>query len=279
LGKESLRWKRIASELETLRKKFGDGKLGARRSTLAEPPQPVDISQITVTEREPITVVLSEKGWIRAVRGHGIDASAQKFKEGDGLRWSLECWTTDRLCGIATDGRAFTLRAGDLPRGRGDGQPIRLMVELSNEEDLVSLFVLRDGDRHLVAASNGRGFVIQSGDLVAEKRTGKQILNLKPGERAAECVPVSGDHVAILGENRRLLVFPIDQVPVLGRGTGAMLQSYKDGGVKTIRVFSAADGLIWQEGAKARSLTDLKPHLGKRGEAGRAAPGWLPRQP
>ncbi len=279
LEREPLRWKRIASELETLRKKFGAGKLGLRRSTLAEPPAPIDVSQITAVEREPVTVILSEKGWVRAVRGHAADLAALKFKEGDALSRALECWTTDRLCVFATDGRAFTLRAGELPRGRGDGQPIRLMAELSNEEDVVALFVLQEGERHLVAGLNGRGLLVDSGDLIAEKRTGKQILNLKPGERAAACVPASGDHVAVLGENRRLLIFPLLQVPVLARGTGALLQHYKEGCLATVRVFSGVQGLLWQEGGKTRSLSDLKGFIGKRGDAGRAAPNWLPRLP
>ena len=278
LAHEKLRTKRIAAELETMRRKFGAGPLGTRRSTLALPPDPVDLSQIVAVEREPITVILSEKGWIRARPGHAAELASLKFKEGDGLSRALECWTSDRLCLFASDGRAFTLRAGDLPRGRGDGQPIRVMVELSNEEDLVALFVLRDTERHLVAASNGKGLLIEAADLVAEKRTGKQILNLKPGERAAACVAALGDQVAVLGENRRLLVFPLDQVPVLGRGTGSMLQSYKDGGLAAVRVFDASLGLAWQEGAKPRSLAELRPYAGKRGDAGRMGPAWVLRR-
>ena len=279
IEREPLRWKRIAAELETLRKRVAPGALGARRSTLAEPGKPIDLSQISAVEREPITVVLSEKGWIRAVRGHGVDPAALKFKEGDGPGRSLECLTTDRLCVFASDGRAFTLRAGELPRGRGDGQPIRVMVELSNEEGLVALFVLGEDGRHLVAASNGRGLLVEAADLVAEKRTGKQILNLKPGERASACVPAAGDQVAVLGENRRLLVFPLDQVPVLARGSGSALQSYKEGKLKALRVFGGSRGLVWLDGAKMRSMTDLEAYRGKRGDAGRIAPGWLLRQP
>jgi topoisomerase-4 subunit A len=278
LDKESLRWKRIGSEIEAVRRKFGDGKLGTRRSTLAEPPRPVDVSQITAVEREAVTVVLSEKGWVRAVRGHGIDVAAQKFKEGDGPRWALECWTTDRLCGFATDGRAFTIRVGELPRGRGDGQPIRLMVELSNEEDLLALFVVREGERWLVASASGRGLVVRAEDLLAEKRTGRQVLNLRDGERAAACVRAAGDQVAVLGENRRLLVFGLDQLPELARGTGVALQKYKDGGLREVRIFERQTGLLWQEGGRARSFSDLAAWVGKRGDAGRPAPAWMLRK-
>ena len=278
LEREPLRWKRIASELEALRRKFSDGKLGARRSTLAEPPQPVDVSQISAIEREPITVVWSEKGWVRALRGHGADMAAQKFKEGDALRQALECWTTDRLCGFATDGRAFMLRAGELPRGRGDGQPIRLMVDLSNEEDLIALFVARAGDRWLVASAGGRGLVVKAEDLLAEKRTGRQVLNVRDGERAVACVPAAGDQVAVLGENRRLLVFGLEQVPELARGTGVSLQKYKDGGLREARVFEQKAGLLWQEGGRVRSFAELAGWVGKRGEPGRPAPSWIMRK-
>ncbi len=284
LEREPLRWSRIATELEATRKKFGSGLLGTRRSTLAEPPTPVDISQISAVEREPVTVILSEKGWIRAVRGHAIDLSAQKFKEGDGLERSLECWTTDRLCGFATDGRAFTLRASELPRGRGDGQPIRLMVELSNEERLIALFVVADGARWLVASAGGRGLLVKSEDLLAEKRTGRQVLNLKPGERAALCVRVAGDHVALLGSNRRLLIFPTREVPELTRGTGVALQKFPnlqkagEGALKEIRFFDQASGLVWHEGVRPRAIADLAEWLGKRGDPGRTAPVWVTRK-
>ena len=278
LDREPLRWKRIASEIEAARRKFGAGRLGARRSTLAEPPRPVDVSQITAVEREPITVILSQKGWIRAARGHGVDLASQKFKEGDALRRALECWTTDRLCGFATDGRAFTLRAAELSRGRGDGQPIRLMVELSNEEDLIALFVAREGERWLVASAAGRGLLVRAEDLLAERRTGRQVLNLKPGERAEVCVPAQGDQVAVLGVDRRLLVFALDQLPELTRGTGVALQKFKEGGLREVRVFDRKAGLLWQEGVRPRSLAELADWVGRRGEAGRTAPAWMLRK-
>ncbi|WP_419729291.1 DNA topoisomerase IV subunit A [Lichenicola sp.] len=280
-GGVKLRWKRIGQELERLRKQFGSGPLGTRRSTFAEPPKPFDLSSIAAIEREPITVILSQKGWIRAVRGHGVDLAAQKFKEGDGLLPGLgvlECLTSDRVCLFATDGRAFTLRAGDLPRGRGDGQPIRVMVELGNENEVIALFVLGDGGRYLLAGSSGRGLVIEAADLVAEKRTGKQVLNLKPGEQTVACTPATGDQVAVLGDNRRLLVFPLAELPVLGRGTGTTLQKYKDGGLKEVRVFDGGVGLVWRPGAKTRSMKDLAAYVGKRAATGQPVPTWLLRE-
>ena len=197
-------------------------------------------------EREPITVVLSEKGWIRAVRGHVGDDAELRFKEGDRLKRLVHCQTTDRLMLLGTNGRAYTLRAADLPRGRGDGQPVRLLIELRNEDDVAALFVAVEGARYLVASSAGRGFIVQAAELAAEKRTGRQILNLKPGEEAVLCVAAEGDHVATIGENRKFLIFPLEQVPEMARGGGVILQRYRDGGLADAKVFRLADGVAYR---------------------------------
>jgi topoisomerase-4 subunit A len=223
------------------------------------------------------TVILSDKGWIRAVKGAVADASELKFKEGDKLRMMLPCFTTDRLVLFATNGKAFTLKAADVPRGRGDGQALRLMADLQNEDDAVALFVPVEGMRYLVASAAGRGFLVPGAELGAEKRTGKQILNLKPGEQAAFCIPADGDHLALIGENRRLLVFPLDQVPEMVRGAGVILQRYKDGGLSDAKVFRLADGLSWRLGERMRTETDLRDWLGERAQAGRMPPNGFPR--
>ncbi len=277
LDSEKLRWKRLASEISAVRAAFGDGPLGLRRTEIAGVPAVIDISFEAVAEREPLTVVLSDKGWIRAVRGHATPAAELKFKDGDKLRLVVTCQSTDRLCLFATNGRAYTLRAGDLPRGRGDGQPVRLLAELSNTDEVATLFVWREGARFLVASSSGRGLVVRSDDLLAEKRTGKQVLNVKPGEHAALCVPADGDHVAIVGTGRKLLVFPLEQVPELTRGSGVILQRYRDGSVSDAKVFRLADGLTWQLGEKTRTEKTLDVWLGDRGQAGRTAPTGFPR--
>jgi topoisomerase-4 subunit A len=277
LGSESLRWTRITEEIAETGRKFGSGVLGARRTDMAGAPAPVEIADAVTVEREPITVILSEKGWIRAIRGHIADAESQKFKEGDRLRLLLPCETTDRLALLATNGRFYTLRAGDLPRGRGDGQAIRVMLDISNQDDIFALFVLRDGIRYLLAGSGGRGFLVQSEELIAEKRTGKQVLNLREGERAQVCVPAEGDHVAVVGDNRKLLVFPLDQVPELARGAGVMLQRYKEGGLADARVFRLADGLTWKSGERTRTELGLRDWLGERGQAGRMPPNGFPK--
>ena len=277
LGQEGLRWERIADELEKTRKQFGEGRLGRRRTVLADAPAAVEVATEAFVEREPITVILSDKGWLRAVRGHLADAEGQKFKEGDKLRLLVPCETTDRLCLFATDGRAYTLRASEIPRGRGDGQPVRLLAELANEDDIAALFVWRETGRWLVASNTGRGFVVLAENLLAEKKTGKQVLNLRPGETAAICVLAEGDHLAVVGDNRKLLVMPLADVPELGRGSGVQLQRYKDGGLKDARVFRLADGLSWRLGDKTRTETTLRDWLGERGQAGRLPPNGFPK--
>ncbi len=272
LADETLRWARITTEIEETRRVFGAGALGARRTELGAVAAPIDVSNIVAIEREPITVVLSERGWIRALRGHVADAEGQKFKEGDRLRLLLACQTTDRLVLMAAGGRAYTLRAGELPRGRGDGQAIRVMLDIAAGEALTHVFVWSDAHRYLVASSGGRGFVLPAEDLLSDRRAGKQVLNLRPGETAKICVPADGDHVAVVGENRKLLVFPLDQVAELSRGLGVTLQRYKEGGLADAKVFRLADGLTWRSGERVRTETNLREWLGERGQAGKLPP-------
>jgi topoisomerase-4 subunit A len=277
LKDERLRWDKIVAELEDIRAKFGQGALGARRTELAAPPAPIEVSTEAFVEREPITVILSEKGWIRALKGSVADPAELRFKEGDRLKTMVPCMTTDRLCLFATNGRAYTLRAADLPRGRGDGQPVRLLAELSNEDDVTALFVPAEDGKYLVASAGGRGFVVPAAELMAEKRTGKQVLNLRSGEEAAVCVPAQGDHVAVIGSGRKLLIFPLEQVPEMARGAGVILQRYRDGGLADARVFRLEDGLSWKLGEKTRAETSLREWVGERGQAGRMPPAGFPR--
>jgi topoisomerase-4 subunit A len=278
LGSETKRWNRIAEEIEATRAKFGeDTEVGRRRTTLDAAPAAVVIDERAFVEREPITVILSEKGWIRALKGHVPPENEQKFKEGDRLRFMLHAQTTDRLCLFATNGKCFTLKADTLPRGRGDGQPVRLLVDLTNEDDVVTLFVWKEGMKHLVAATDGRGFVIKSEDLVAEKRTGKQVLVIDAGGEAACCIPAEGDSVAVIGENRKLLVFPLEQLPEMTRGRGVSLQGYRDGGLADVKVFTASTGLTWKIGERVRLETDLTTWRGNRAGAGRQPPNGFPK--
>ena len=274
---EAARWETIAEEIESMRARFGDGALGARRTATGAVLPEVVVDEAAFVEREPITVILSEKGWIRAQKGHVSLDGELRFKEGDSLFIALHAETTDRLVLFATNGKAFTLKADAIPRGRGDGQPVRLLLDLTNEDAVVAMFVHREGLRYLVAASDGKGFLVKGEDLLAEKRTGKQVLNVDPPAEAAVCAPAEGDSIAVIGENRKLLIFPIDQVPEMTRGRGVQLQTYRDGGLADVKVFTRKEGLSWALGERTRVETDLRAWVGNRAGAGKAPPNGFPR--
>ncbi|MCA3314605.1 MAG: DNA topoisomerase IV subunit A [Roseomonas sp.] len=274
---EAARWETIAEEIESMRARFGDGALGARRTATGAILPEVVVDEAAFVEREPITVILSEKGWIRAQKGHVSLDGELRFKEGDSLFFALHAETTDRLVLFATNGKAFTLKADAIPRGRGDGQPVRLLLDLTNEDAVVAMFVHREGLRYLVAGSDGKGFLVKGEDLLAEKRTGKQVLNVDPPAEAAVCAPAEGDSIAVIGENRKLLIFPIDQVPEMTRGRGVQLQSYRDGGLADVKVFTRKEGLSWVLGERTRVETDLRAWVGNRAGAGKAPPNGFPR--
>ena len=274
---EAARWQTIGEEIESMRARFGDGALGARRTATGAALPEVVVDEAAFVEREPITVILSEKGWIRAQKGHVSLDGELRFKEGDSLFIALHAETTDRLVLFATNGKAFTLKADAIPRGRGDGQPVRLLLDLTNEDTVIAMFVHREGLRYLVAASDGKGFLVKGEDLLAEKRTGKQVLNVDPPAEAAICAPAEGDSIAVIGENRKLLIFPIDQVPEMTRGRGVQLQSYRDGGLADVKVFTRKEGLSWVLGERTRVETDLRAWVGSRAGAGKAPPNGFPR--
>jgi len=276
LGSTPKQWAQIATELRATRDKFAGGPLGTRRTTLSLAAHIEEPTFESYIEREPVTVVLSAQGWLRAVRGHVTDEGL-RFKEGDSLRSLLTCETPDRLCLFASDGRAFTLRAADLPRGRGDGQPVRVLTGLAATDDVVTMFVLRDATEYLVASDAGRGFVADAAALIAEKRTGKQVLNLRDGERAMLCLPVEGDTLAVVGTHRKLLCFALDQIPRMGRGAGVILQRYRDATLADARAFTRAAGLSWTLGGKTRTETDVTPWFGDRGQVGRMVPNGFPK--
>jgi topoisomerase-4 subunit A len=271
------RWEKIAAEIAEIQTKFGAGPLGARRTQISAAAPVLEITADAFVEREPITVILSQKGWIRAQKGHLADDADLKFKEGDKRAFLLRCESIDRLALLATNGRVYTLKASELPRGRGDGQAIRLLIDLANEDGVVDLFIPDPASNYLIAASIGRGFVIPGAELASERRAGKQILNLKPNEELARCVRAVGDHVAIIGQNRKLLVFPLSEVPEMTKGAGVTLQKYKDGRMADVKVFSLAQGLTWKLGDKIRTETKLTDWLGARAQAGRLPPNGFPK--
>jgi topoisomerase-4 subunit A len=279
LASETLQWKRISAELAEVDAKFGrTAPGGARRSRFAEAQAVEDVPLEAMIEREPVTVVCSVMGWVRALKGHVADASGLKYRDGDSGRFVIHAETTDKLILFGSNGRAYTLVAANLPGGRGLGEPVRLMVDLPNEAQILTLTVHRPEGKLLVASSAGDGFVVPEVELVAQTRAGKQVLNLSGGAVAQVCRPVAGDHVAAVGENRKMLVFPLAELPEMARGKGVRLQRYKDGGLSDAITFALAEGLRWQDPAgRTRSETDLSEWQGARAGAGRMAPRGFPR--
>ena len=279
LESDALQWARISEQLRETRKLFGKNYHGGARRTQFS--QAGDIEEVpfeAMIEREPITVVCSQMGWIRAMKGH-IDLDAPiKFKDGDEGRFIFHAQTTDKLLLFGSNGRFYTIPATNLPGGRGMGDPVRLIVDLPNETDIVALFIHTPGARLLLASSAGDGFVVSENDVIAQTRSGKQALNVKAGARAQVCRPVTGDHVACVGENRKVLIFALSELPEMTRGKGVRLQKYKDGGLSDARTFDLQEGLSWHDPAgRTRTETDLAEWVGKRASAGRMAPRGFPR--
>ena len=224
-------------------------------------------------EREPITVICSEKGWIRAIRGHQEDLAGLKFKDGDRGRFVLHAHTTDKLLAFGTNGRFYTVPCDRLPNGRGHGEPVRLMVDLGNDQDIVQLLVHEPGRTLVVAATDGRGFAVPENSVVAQTRAGKQVLNLSPGVEAQACARADGDSVAVVGGNRKMLVFPLSELPKMTRGRGVIMQRYARGGLSDVAVFSLADGLAWRSGQRSRRETALDPWIGSAARPAASRPG------
>ena len=285
LGSPKKQRDRVKADLAQLRARYGpETELGRRRSLFADAPSVIDIPLEAMIEREPITVICSAKGWVRAMKGHVELASAEaaKFKEGDGPAFAFHAQTTDKIVVAADNGRFYTLGADRLPGGRGFGEPIRLMVDMEASAEIVELFAYMPNTRLLLAASDGKGFVIGAGDVLAETKKGRQVMVPKAGAKlkVVRPIPAEADHVAAIGDNRKLLVFPLSQVVELSRGQGVTLQRYKDGGLSDAMAFKLADGLSWTMGGKGdrtRTETDLTDWLGDRAQAGRLPPVGFPR--
>ncbi|MFZ4806944.1 MAG: DNA topoisomerase IV subunit A [Hyphomicrobiaceae bacterium] len=281
LGSDDLQWERISVEIRETRERYSKKTaLGRRRTAFADAPDiEIDLEQALI-EKEPITVILSEKGWIRALKGHPEDLSKLDFKQGDDLRKAVRASTTDKLLLFTTNGKFFTLEANGLPGGRGHGEPVRLMFDLEENHDIVDLFVHEPGRKLLVASTGANGFIVPEDEVVASTRKGKQVLNVSEPEEAKVCVPAAGDMVATIGENRKLLVFPLDQVNEMARGKGVILQRFTEGGLSDVTVFTAKLGLTWLDGA-GRTFTLSKSEyadwVGQRAQAGKVAPKGFPR--
>ena len=282
LGDEAAQWARIADQMKEVRNLFGKSSPdGQRRTLITDAVEAPPIDMEAMIEREPLTVILSRMGWIRAMKGHQPLDAELKFRDGDGPAMALHAETTDKLMVFASNGRFYTLPANALPGGRGMGEPLRLMVDLPNEAEVIAMFPWREGRKYLVASKAGNGFIVDAADILAQTKTGKQVLN---GD-ALLCKPVGGDHVAVVGTNRKMLVFPLADLPEMSRGKGVRLQRFGNGGglvaadtLSDATFVTLSEGLSWSmTGGKTRTESDLGDWLGKRAGAGRMAPRGFPR--
>jgi len=279
LGSETRQWSVIADQVRSLRETYSlKTEVGARRTKFEDQPDiDVDIEQAMIT-KEPITVVLSEKGWIRAMKGKLDSADGLKFKEGDKLAFMVPAETTDKIIMVASNGKFYTLAGDKLPGGRGNGEPIRLLVDLPDDHVPIGLFVHNPERSLLIASSEGYGFIVKEADVTALKRGGKQVLNVKGDVEALRCIEVTGDKIAVIGENRKILIYNVDEIPVMSRGKGVRLQKYKDGGLADVTTFNTESGLTFTDSSnRTHSVSDWTLLDGKRAQAGRMAPRGFAR--
>jgi topoisomerase-4 subunit A len=281
LGSETKQWQAITYEIRDTKKRYGpQNPLGKRRTTFEAPPNVVmDVAE-SLIEREPVTILLSKKGWIRALKGHVADLSTAAFKGDDSLQTSFFAETISKVLVLASDGKVFTLDASKLPGGRSQGEPLRLMADIDEAASIVAVWPYAAGEKVLLAASDGRGFVVAQDELISSTRKGRAVLNVDAPALASLVVHAAGDHVAVIGQNRKMLVFPLAQIPEMARGKGVRLQRYKDGGLSDARVFALAEGLTWRDSAGRTftvGRTDLADWIGDRAEAGRLPPKGFPK--
>jgi len=279
---EARQWTRIKKQIKELHEEFGaKTELGKRRTKIGKALEPVDLEQLeeAMIEKEPITVICSKKGWIKAMKGHELDVKAIKYKDGDRAGFIMECMTTDKVLIFGSNGRFYTLGGDQLPSGRGFGEPVRLMVGLPNDADIIDMEIYEAGVKMLVAADDGRGFVVKMDDVLAQTKNGKQILNVSGKVEAKLCKPINegDDHIAVMGKNRKMIVFALDQIPEMAKGKGVILQRYKDGGLSDLKTFKWDDGLTYKYGSGETLVEDLNPWLGERAQAGRLPPNGFPK--
>ncbi|WP_412058625.1 DNA topoisomerase IV subunit A [Bartonella sp. DGB2] len=282
LAQESKQWGVISQEIAQVAKDFGQNtSLGKRRTQLGQAPQhdAEDIQQAMI-EKEPVTIVISKKGWLRALRGHLNDYTNLSFKDGDALQCAFPGYTTDKILVVSTGGKFFTLAANNLPSGRGHGEPFRLLVDMDNEQDILTAFIYQPEDQLLLISESGYGFILGAKEAIANTRKGKQVMNVKAPDATKFCLNIKGDYVALVGENRKMLLFPLIQIPKMNRGKGVRLQRYKDGGVADVKIFSLSEGLSWYDSAErcfTRQKDELLEWLGTRAASGRMVPKGFPR--
>ncbi len=282
IGSEARQWTRIKKQIKTIRELFSeDTPLGKRRTIIAGAAIEIDFAELenAMIEKEPITVICSAQGWIKAMKGHGVNADDVKYKDGDAQGFVLECQTTDKIIVFGSNGRFYTLGGDKLPPGRGYGEPVRLMVDLPNDADIIAMDVYAKDARYVVASNVGNGFIVRAEDTLAQTKSGKQVLNVKAPNKAALLRPLDNahTHVAVIGKNRKMLIFPLSELSEMSRGKGVRLQKYKDGGVSDLKTFTLESGLSYKYGAGTTTLEDPAPWMGARAGAGRLPPNGFPK--
>ena len=275
---EAQRWKAIAEEIKKTKEKYSKKTaLGRRRTEFAEAPADIDVPVEALIEKEPITVLLSQKGWIRCIKGHADLNDDFKFKDDDALLYALHAQTTDKIVLLDNKGKFFNIAARDIPSGRGFGQPVRLMIDLANNDDVVAMFVYEPGTSYLIASDKGYGFIVDENHLLAQTRNGRKIMNVADNENMKFCLPMTGDYVAVVGENRRLLVFKAEEIPTMARGHGVLLQKYKDGNISDIQIFKGEDGFSYNRAGGISTEKELIGWLGHRAQIGKVVPFGFPK--
>ena len=278
LGDEAKRWEALGNEIKLVKDKFGKKTaLGRRRTEFAEAPADIEMPLEVLIEKEPITIILSQKGWIRCLKGH-VDLNEDfKFKDDDALQTAIHAQTTDKIIIFDTAGKFYTFPANDIPSGRGFGQPLRLLLDLGLGESVCPLVAFDAGAKYVIASNTGRGFIVDQNHIIAQTRNGRKIMNLAEGEVAAFCRKVTGDTIATIGENRKLLVFKIEEIPSMARGRGVTLQKYKEGNMSDMQIFNAADGFIYNRAGGTKTETELLTWFGHRAQIGKLAPFGFPK--
>ena len=278
LNDEGKRWEALANEIRQIREKFGKKTaLGRRRTEFAELPDDIEVPLEAIIEKEPITVILSQKGWIRCIKGHADLSEDFKFKDDDALQFAIHAQTTDKIIIFDTAGKFFTIPASEIPSGRGFGQPLRLMIDLGISDSVSSMFVFEPGASYVIASDTGRGFVVDENHILAQTRNGRKIMNLADDEHSVFCRKIIGNMIAIIGENRKLLIFKIEEIPSMARGRGVTLQKYKDGKLSDIQIFNEEEGFCYTRAGGTKTETDLLAWLGHRAQVGKLAPFGFPK--
>ena len=278
VNSEDKRWEAIAEEIRKIKDKYSKKTaLGRRRTDFAEPPADIEVPVEAWIEKEPITVILSQKGWIRCLKGYSDLNENFKFKDDDTLAFAIHAQTTDKIVILDNKGKFFNIAANDIPSGRGFGQPVRLMIDLANSDEVVSMFVYEPKASYLLASDKAYGFIVDENHILAQTRNGRKIMNVADDENVKFCVKMTGDYAAIVGDNRKLLVFKAEEIPTMARGRGVLLQKYKDGHITDIQIFNGEEGFSYNRAGGISTEKELITWLGHRAQVGKLVPFGFPK--